>query len=446
MRPHLIALHILQLATFHIVEDTLEERFIPLSTSEKTHLTEHQVAYLLQRLSFLGATDGPEGALVCHSIQEGHSLHDLLGIVEVLIKEATLAIGEYLLDYRHDTILRICLGRKSPAKRHHGSLHSHDIHAYRRLQRFLLWEDTLRQAVGWLPVSEILLYDTHCLIGVKVATHTDGHIVGHIPFAIVLHDVAQRGVLEMLLRTDGGLSSIRMMWEENGIEGIVHLLEIIRKTHIELLIYCLQFSMETSDDHIAEALRLYHCPWFQGMARDILLIAGDVRTCIGIGSRGPYSCHHLVILVGNGILTGLIAETVYPRIDGTTLSLVGGLAINLILSLDAVKQWFLLLIILCAEAGGTLEHQMFQIVGKACTFGRIIPGAGTNSHIGLDAGFIGIDSKINLQTIFQGVDVCGQGVISQHRFFLGAGVMARLASSQDNAEAECHSQHASHGL
>ena len=246
----------------------------------------------------------------------------------------------------------------------------------------------------------------------------------------------------MLLRSNGRLSAIGVMGEEDAVERIVHLVEVVGEVHVVFLIDGLELGVESSDDHIAEALCLHLGPRFQGMAWDVLLIAGDIGTRIGIGACGAYSCHHLVVFVGNGKLAGFVAEAVYAGIDGAAPVLVGNAAIHLILRLDTVEQRLLPGVVERSEARGTLEHEVLQVVCQAGALGWIVARTGPHRHISLYARFVVVHCQIHLEPVLQGIDVRCHGVISQHRFLLRAGVMARLAGCQRATKAECSTKEA----
>ena len=79
-------------------------------------------------------------------------------------------------------------------------------------------------------------------------------------------------------------------------------------------------------------------------------------------------------------------------------------AINIVQSLNLVKERFLGRVIRCSEALGSLEHDMFQIVGQSGVVSRIVLSSVPDSYQGLEAGFFLIDSHIDFQAILKSID------------------------------------------
>ena len=58
----------------------------------------------------------------------------------------------------------------------------------------------------------------------------------------------------MILRTDGGLQSVRVVGPQHLTDGIEEFPLVAAEADVVLLIDSLQFGMETADDHILESV------------------------------------------------------------------------------------------------------------------------------------------------------------------------------------------------
>ena len=90
---------------------------------------------------------------------------------------------------------------------------------------------------------------------------------------------------------------------------------------------------------------------------------------------------------------------------------VSEFAILLVTLLYIVQKRCLSLRIGSAKAIGTLEHQMFQIVGQTCGLCGIILRTRTHGDIGLNARLLVIHTEIDLQPILQRIDTRLHGVV-----------------------------------
>ena len=67
-------------------------------------------------------------------------------------------------------------------------------------------------------------------------------------------------ILEMFLRAEDSLGSVRMVREKRGKHSLVHLAVILRKGHVLFLIDGFKFRVESADYRVLEAIRLHSRP------------------------------------------------------------------------------------------------------------------------------------------------------------------------------------------
>ena len=106
----------------------------------------------------------------------------------------------------------------------------------------------------------------------------------------------------MLLRTDGGLQTVWVVGPQHLADGGKELAAVLCNTDIVFLIYRLQLSMETADDHILETVSLNLRPVLYLVAGDVFRVARHIVRGIGIRSLCTDSSHQLVVFIGNEIL------------------------------------------------------------------------------------------------------------------------------------------------
>ena len=133
--------------------------------------------------------------------------------------------------------------------------------------------------------------------------------------------------------------------------------------------------------------------------------AGDILADIGVSALGANACHQLVVLVGNGKLAGSVRKTVDDVVDGLALTGVGGLAVNLILGLDLVKDGTFGCVVLRAELRSTLEHQVLQVVCQTCTLGWVVLATGAYGNVSLYARLLGVVGEVDGKSVGQDVEV-----------------------------------------
>ena len=154
---------------------------------------------------------------------------------------------------------------------------------------------------------------------------------------IVILDIGDGRVLQILLCTQYGLCSIRMLGEERGEDRLLHFAVVPGQRHIFFFVYSFQFRMETADDIILEAVCLNLCPVLYLIGGDIFLIDSLVIPCVGVAAGRTDSSHQLVIFVGNGVFGCFVREAVDGVVDRFALCFVRRLAVYLKLLFNLVQ-------------------------------------------------------------------------------------------------------------
>ena len=70
----------------------------------------------------------------------------------------------------------------------------------------------------------------------------------------------------------------------------------------------------------------------------------------------------------------------------------------------SIKKRSFFIYVRSAELAGSLEHQMFQVMGKSRGFRRIIPASCTYGNVGLNTWFLVVDRQIDFQPVVQSID------------------------------------------
>ena len=208
----------------------------------------------------------------------------------------------------------------------------------------------------------------------------------------------------MFLSTNGGLCAIGMRGEQLGHHGIIHLLAVVGQMDVVLLIDGLQLSVESTDGHILKAVGLYLQPVVHLVGGNVLGVARHVEPGVGIGALSTDGRHHLVILVRDEVLGGLLRHAVNRAIGLAALSRVGQLAIILVALLNVIQQGCFGLGVSDTELVSTLEHQMFQVVGQACSLGGVVLGTRAHGNVCLNARLFLVDTEVDFQSVVERVD------------------------------------------
>ena len=214
----------------------------------------------------------------------------------------------------------------------------------------------------------------------------------------------------MLAQTDNRMV-IGVCGSQRSEDSVRELVPVVVQVLIVLLIYGLQFSMESTQDNVLEAVRLYLCPVLQLVTGDVLHINRLVVAGEGITAVAAYVSHYLIILVGDEVSAGLVADAVYLVIDSLTLLRVGCGAVYLVQVSDLVQQDLLLLVVGGTQIGATLEHHVLQVMCQTGSLCRLMLAAGMYGYKSLDAWLLLVNCHVNLQAVRQGVHFCVQWVV-----------------------------------
>ncbi len=265
------------------------------------------------------------------------------------------------------------------------------------------------RGIGFEP-SEVFVDDGDGFVGIEIAAHADGHVVGDIPVGVILLDVGDRGVLEVFLRTQNGLRAVGVGGEEGGEHFFAHFAAVACERHILLFVDGFEFGVEAPDHGIGETVGLYARPVLDLVGGNVLYVDRHVVAGVGVGAFGADGSHQFVVLVWNGYARGDVAYRVDGFVYRRPLGFVGAFAIYLEQAFHFVQHRFFGLIVLCSERGRTLEHQVFEIVRQAGGFGGVVLAPHFHCDVGLQARGLFIYCHVDLQAVGQGVDARSHGV------------------------------------
>ena len=260
----------------HVVDDRRQEVVGKLSFLQLVYLLEHQLPNLYQSLSLFRGALQKENAVVMIRLQSGFCAHDLHRVVEIEVEESGLAVVEQMGDDVERIGLQIGSGTGTPTDDDVGCLQAYngrvDVGSKLR-QRSILGEG---QPVVSFPIAKIPVNDRNGLIGIKIAGQTDGYIVWNVISVEIVFDVRDGRVLQMLLGTYRCLCSVGVMREKFLAQRHPFFLSVVGKADVVFLINGLKLSMESTDDHVLETVRLYPGPRLNLIGRDVFLVARHV--------------------------------------------------------------------------------------------------------------------------------------------------------------------------
>ena len=291
-----------QVVQLVVVYHAHQQVIVKVAGTQFCQLAEHELAHFLEALALIGITQEHKHRVVGHHVAVSTAVHQLHGLVQVQVHQTGRAVGEHLGNDVNGIALQRVASTETPAQGHEFGFLAHDggvDGGHNGLEGSKL--GTGEVIVG-LPASEVALQDGDDLVGVKVTSHTDGHIVGAVVVVEVVLDVSDRRVLQVLLCTDGRLGAIGVGGEHLGIHGLEQLPLVLGDADVVLLIHGLQLGVETTDDHVLETVGLDACPAVHLVGGDVLGITGHVGAGIGVSALTADAGHQLVILVGDVVL------------------------------------------------------------------------------------------------------------------------------------------------
>ena len=211
--------------------------------------------------------------MLIHASLSTQQLHLL---IQVDVEDTGLAVAQHIADHVERISLEVGSLLGKPSYPHLFCLLANDTGVCKGCQGFLFGEYRLGDICGRLPPTEILVDDGDGLIHIEITSHTDGYIIGHVPLLEIVLDIRDRGVLQVLLRTDGGLRTVGMGGCKFLAQGFPHLVTIVRQIDVILLIDSLQFRMESTDHHMLETVALDLRPVLNLIAGDVLRVTGHI--------------------------------------------------------------------------------------------------------------------------------------------------------------------------
>ena len=224
------------------------------------------------------------------------------------------------------------------------------------------------------------------------------------------HDVLQAGVLQVVAQANHRVV-IGMCGSQRAKDSIRQLVPVGVQVLVVLLVHSLQLGMESAQHHILEAVRLNFGPVLQLVAGYILHINRLVVTGEGIAAVATDVSHQFIVLVGDEVRAGLVADAVYLVVDSLTLLWVSRCTVHFVQVGNFIQQHLLLLVVGGAQVCTTLKHHVLQIMCKTCSLHWFMLTAGMNSYECLDARLFLVDRHVNLQSIGQGIHLCVQWVV-----------------------------------
>ena len=224
-------------------------------------------------------------------------------------------------------------------------------------------------------------------------------------------DVDDGWVLEVFLRTDSGLRSVRMVREQRRHERFEQLASVLCRIHVALFVHGFQLGVESADHQVLESVCLNLRPVLDLIARNVFHIAGHIIAGIGIGSIRTDSAHQLVVFIRDEVSGRFVRKAVYHAINGLAFGLIGGLAIHFELRFNRIEKRLFRFVIHGSILLCSLEHEVFQVVRQTGSFGRVVLATNTHGNVCLDTRSFLVDGHIDLQSIVQGIDLGVQRVI-----------------------------------
>ena len=306
--PSAVTLQQLVVAALLIIDDAGQQVVGEVTLLQFVNLGKHQGLHLIETLSLLRCTQQEECPVIVQQLRATHGAHHLHGLVQIQVEETCTPVAQHIFHQIKGIGLKGISLFGAPSHPDLLSLLSYD----RGILGLVQWRQ--RSKAGLLhvstgfPATKILLDDGNGLVRVKVTCHTDGHVVRTIPLIEIVLDIRNRRVLQMLLRTDGGLCAIGMVRPEHLRDGVEQLALVLRQTDVILLVHSLQLGVEATDHHVLEPVTLDLGPVLDLVRGDILRITGHIVRGIGIRSLSTDGSHQLVILIGNEILGSHLAH------------------------------------------------------------------------------------------------------------------------------------------
>ncbi len=400
----IVALQHVVVVQLGVADDRRQQVVGEFSALQFFYFFEQQGLHFVEALAFLRRTGHQEARIVAHRLHAAPSVEHLHLLVDVQVDESGIAVAEHALDDLERVHLQRIAAVEAPSQPDGLGFKAVDGGVARRSDGLQGGELRLTDVGSGFPRAEILVDDGDDLVGIEVAGHADGHVVRTVPLVEVVLDVRDRRVLQMLLRTDGGLRAVGMGREEHLGHRLPQFALVLGDADVVFFVDGLQLGVETADDHVLEPFALDLCPVLHFVRGNILGVAGHVVRCVGVGALSTDGRHELVVLVRDEILRGNLRDAVDFVVFLAAKLRVADEPIFLVSTLDVVQIRLFGSRIGDAELVGSLEHQVFQIVSQARGLGRIVLRAGADGDVGLNTRFLRVHRQVDLQPVVERVD------------------------------------------
>ena len=336
--------------------------------------------------------------------------HEQTAVDGCLGEEAGIAAKE-LAEHVEGQLVGVALGHTG--KNHHTHLDG----GLADIEHFLLGE--VGQFVGGhfghfaaAPHTEFLFYKPLDFGGFEVAHEDERHIVGHIVGVEELLHLAGLWILEVLgIANDLTAVGVVAVGLGEHVEGKLLCKPVVAT--VLLLVDGLEFALEEAEDGFAETLYIHIHPVEELVGGESVVVDGIVVGGAGVEACAAHILQDGVDLVGDGVLRGSNAEPVDFELDVVPLLVVLGGLETVVGLADAIEIGFLLVPVDGADAVGTLEHDMFEIVSHTRGVGVLVLAACMDHHAAVDFGLAVLLAKDDFQSIVEVEGLDGQFGLSR---------------------------------
>ena len=240
--------------------------------------------------------------MVSHQLSTSTCSLNLHGLIQVQVHKSCTPVAQHVFHQLQSISLHsVCLFR-TPSYPYLLSLRANYCGILWLRKLWKCREHWLTNISTRFPSCEILIDDGDSLIRIKVASHADSYVIGTIPLIEVVLDICDRRILKVLLRTQRGLKSIRMIREEHLTTCSKEFSGVSGKTDVILLVNSLELCVETTYNHILETISLNLSPVLNLVRRDIFCVASYIIRGVSISTISAYCCHQFVVLIGDEVL------------------------------------------------------------------------------------------------------------------------------------------------
>ena len=197
---YLVVLQLLVVSTFLVIQNAGQQVVGEVALLQFVELGKQQILHLIKTLSLLGGTHKHETTHVMTQHRASTCTLNLHSLVQVEIEESGSSVVQHLLQQFEGISLErvglFCL----PTNPNLLSLLTYHGGILGLGQYGLFGEHWLTYISTWFPIREVLVDENDGLVRIQVASHTDSHVVGHVPLVKIVLYIRDGGVLQVLLR------------------------------------------------------------------------------------------------------------------------------------------------------------------------------------------------------------------------------------------------------